>query len=79
MKIILAILALWAIPWKLYAVWAAVKNGSKKWFVALILLNTFGILEIIYVFYILKKSWTEVRSDIVRQYHEIKNRKKKEE
>ena len=41
------ILALWTIPWKIYAVWTAVKNGHKKWFVALIILNTAGILAVI--------------------------------
>ena len=60
---VLLILALWTIPWKIYAIWLAVKNGHKKWFVALILLNTFAILEIIYVFEVAKKSWAEVKAD----------------
>jgi hypothetical protein len=55
------ILALWTIPWKVYAVWTAVKNDHKKWFLALIILNTVGILEIIYIFKIAKKSWPEVK------------------
>ena len=32
------------------------KRGDKKWFVALIILNTFAILEIFYIFYIVKKN-----------------------
>jgi len=55
------ILALWTLPWKIYAIWIAVKNNQKKWFVALLLLNTVGILEIYYIFKVAKKSWKEVR------------------
>lgn len=62
-NIVLLILALWTIPWKIYAVWLAVKNNHKKWFVALLILNTVGIVEIFYIFKIAKKSWTEVKED----------------
>ena len=62
MKIFLIILALWTIPWKIYAVWLAVKHDHKKWFVAIILLNTASILEIFYIFKIAKKSWAEVKA-----------------
>lgn len=54
-------LALWAIFWKVYGVWVAAKNGHKKWFVALLVLNTFGILEIIYIFNVANKKWSDVR------------------
>ena len=46
----------WALPWKGYALWTASKKGQKRWFIALILLNTFGILDIFYVFYVAKKT-----------------------
>ena len=62
-NILIAILTLWTIPWKIYAVWIAVKNDQKKWFVALLLLNTVSILEIFYIFHIAKKSWAEVKAD----------------
>ena len=75
-SVLLLVLALWAIPWKIYGIWTAVKNGHKKWFVALILLNTFAILEIIYIFYIAKKSWSDIKEDIKYQYHQIKGKKK---
>lgn len=38
-----------------YSLWNASKRGEKIWFVALFLLNTFGILEIIYIVFVLKK------------------------
>lgn len=62
-NIFVLVLALWAIPWKVYAVWLAAKHDHKKWFLALLLLNTVGILEIFYVFKILGKKWIEVKED----------------
>lgn len=51
---------LWVLPWKLYAVWLAARRGDKKWFVALIILNTLAVLDIIYIFYVAKKTWHEI-------------------
>jgi len=63
LDILVIVLVLWAIPWKIYAVWTAAKNNHKKWFIALVILNTCAILEIIYIFKIAKKSWAEVKAD----------------
>ena len=50
-----AVLAIWTIAWKGVALWKAAESQSKPWFVVLLLVNTVGILEIIYVFYFSKK------------------------
>jgi hypothetical protein len=71
-KIIGVMLTLWTIPWKIYAVWTAVKHDQKKWFVVLILLNTIGILEIYYIFKVAKKSWTEVKGDFSNAWALVK-------
>jgi len=52
----LFLILVWVLPWKGIALWKAVKNDHKKWFIALFLLNTFAILEIIYIFFFSKKS-----------------------
>jgi hypothetical protein len=57
------IITLWTIPWKIYAVWLAAKHNHKKWFVALVILNTASILEIIYIWKVQKKTWNEVKAD----------------
>lgn len=49
------IAALWTLPWKGYALWLAAKNDDKAWFVALLLLNTLAVLEILYIFIFSKK------------------------
>lgn len=49
-KVLLALAIIWTLAWKGQALWKAAKNGEKAWFVALLLINTLGILEIIYIF-----------------------------
>lgn len=41
---------IWTIPWKGIALWQAARNRQKIWFILLLVLNTLGILEIIYIF-----------------------------
>lgn len=53
---ILFLLLVWTIPWKGVALWKAARNSHKKWFIAIFLLNTMALLEIIYIFYFAKKS-----------------------
>ena len=53
---ILFLIMVWTIPWKGVALWKAARNSHKKWFIAIFLLNTMALLEIIYIFYFTKKS-----------------------
>jgi len=46
---------LWTLPWKGLALWKAARNENKWWFIALLVLNTMAILEIIYIFFFSKK------------------------
>jgi len=52
---ILLLIALWTLPWKGVALWKSVKNKQVGWFVAMLILNTLAILEIVYIFYFSKK------------------------
>jgi hypothetical protein len=36
--------------WKGFALWKASKKDHKIWFVAILILNTVGILEILYIY-----------------------------
>ena len=53
---IIFVVALWTIVLKGYALWAAARGGQKKWFIALLIVNTFGILEIVYLLWFRQKS-----------------------
>ncbi|HET9641462.1 MAG TPA: DUF5652 family protein [Candidatus Paceibacterota bacterium] len=48
---ILAVLIAWSTAAKGYALWIAARNGQKWWFIALLILNTVGILEVIYILF----------------------------
>jgi hypothetical protein len=43
-------LVLWSLVWKGWALWKAARAGSKVWFVVLLVVNTVGVLEILYIF-----------------------------
>ncbi len=43
-------LVIWSLAWKGLALWASARRGEKWWFVAFMLVNTAGALEIIYLF-----------------------------
>lgn len=48
--VLVGLVALWSLAWTAVAVWKAARNGDKWWFIAMLVLNTVGILEIIYIF-----------------------------
>ncbi len=75
MGVSMLILTIWAIVWKIYAVWLAAKRDQKKWFVALLILNTIGILEIFYIFKIAQKNWSEVKQDFHDAFSSISEKK----
>lgn len=41
----------WSLFWKGLALWRAARNGQKGWFVVLLIVNTAGILEIVYLLF----------------------------
>ena len=45
----IALAAVWTIIIKGYALWHAARNNQKWWFVALLVVNTLGILEVVYL------------------------------
>lgn len=44
------VLMIWSLVWKGLALWKSAQLGKKWWFVALLLINTLGVLEILYIF-----------------------------
>ncbi len=47
---IVLLAVLWSLLWKGLALWRAAKRGDTWWFIAFLILNTLGILEIVYLF-----------------------------
>jgi len=44
------VLIAWSLYWKGMALWHAARRGETVWFVALLVINTVGILEILYLY-----------------------------
>ena len=47
----LYLILIWVLAWKGVALWKAARNGHKKWFIVLLVVNTLALLEIVYIFY----------------------------
>ncbi|MEM3405856.1 MAG: DUF5652 family protein [Candidatus Pacearchaeota archaeon] len=47
---LLIILLIWSLTWKGIALWKASQNKDVIWFIIILIINTFGILEILYIF-----------------------------
>lgn len=43
---------LWSLPWKGMALWKAARKRDTWWFVALLVVNTVGLLDIVYLYFI---------------------------
>lgn len=69
---LVAILALlWTLPWKGWALWLAARREEKWWFIALLVINTVAILEIVYIFAIAKRSdKKEAKTEVVETENE---------
>ncbi|MFH1162207.1 MAG: DUF5652 family protein [Candidatus Jorgensenbacteria bacterium] len=55
---------LWSLPWKGWALWRAAQRRETWWFVVLFLVNTVGLLDLIYLFIVTKRpSFPPLRKD----------------
>jgi len=48
--VVITIISIWSLAWKGVALWKSAKKGHTVWFIILLILNTVGILEILYIF-----------------------------
>ena len=46
----LYVIVVWSLVWKGLALWKSSRRNQKVWFVVMLVLNTVGILEILYIF-----------------------------
>jgi hypothetical protein len=53
---IVFLLLVWTFIWKGLALWKAARKGNKIWFVVLLVLNTLGLLEILYLYIFSERS-----------------------
>ncbi len=53
-----AIIVIVLIVLKGYALWHAAKRNERAWFIVLLIVNTLGILELVYLAFVVKK-WSK--------------------
>ena len=56
---LIIILGIWEGIWKLIAMWKAGRNNHLAWFICIALINTVGILPIVYILMHRKKPMEE--------------------
>jgi len=54
MRFLFVPIALWSLIWKGLALWHSARREEKGWFIALLVINSVGILEIIYLAFVVK-------------------------
>lgn len=54
-SVLIPIIIIWSMIWKGIALWKAGRNNQLAWYVVLFIINTAGILEILYIFIFAKK------------------------
>ncbi len=47
--IVIGILAVWDSVWKMVGMWKAARNKQATWFICIGVINTIGILPIVYI------------------------------
>lgn len=60
---VVLVIIVWSLVWKGLALWKAARQNSKAWFVVLLILNTLGILEILYL-YVFSKRFENQKDDV---------------
>lgn len=53
--LLLILIAIWDLVWKGVALWKSARNSQKVWYVLLLVVNSAGILPIIYLLWFQKK------------------------
>ncbi len=48
--LVISLAVAWTMAWKGVALWRAGRNAHLVWFIVLLIVNTLGILPIIYIF-----------------------------
>jgi hypothetical protein len=59
---IILVLIIWEFVWKFIAMWRAGRNNQLAWFICLAVINTAGILPIVYLLTHRKKETDQTRS-----------------
>ena len=60
----LGVLLVWSLIWKGFALWHAARNNQSGWFVVFMVINTAGLLEILYLIFWRKNKNNQVHTTV---------------
>ncbi len=60
--IVLILIGIWDGVWKIIALWKSARNNNLVWFVVLAIINSAGILPILYIFVFSKMGKKQVQA-----------------
>lgn len=63
-QFIFPVVYIWSAIWKAIALWKAAKKDAKVWFVVIFVFNSFGLLEILYIFLLHKIDFKKLFSNL---------------
>lgn len=72
----IVLLVIWSLLWKGLALWKSARNDQRYWFVALLITNTAGILELLYLFVFAKQKLVLVSEAPKKKQAKAKSGKK---
>lgn len=47
--VVIVILVIWDMIWRGFALWKAARNNQNRWFIGLLIVNSVGLLPILYL------------------------------
>lgn len=50
------LIIIWSIVWKGIALWHSARSKQLAWYIGLLIINTAGILEILYIYFFRKRN-----------------------
>jgi hypothetical protein len=75
--VILSVIVIWSLIWKGLALWKASKKNQLTWFVILLVVNTIGILEILYIYVFSEMNFETKQKEIKDKKLKKKTKKRK--
>jgi hypothetical protein len=73
---LLLIIIAWTLFWKLTGLWKSARNGKVVWFLAIALINTVGILPILYIHLFSKIEFDKPKKRFVKKKTNLPSLKK---
>jgi len=58
--LLFGLLIIWSLTIKGMALWKAAEREQKPWFIVILVVNTFGLLDLLYIFLVARKYKVEV-------------------